>query len=211
MLHAVIPLKDPARGKSRLRAVLSADERARLSVTMLAEVATCLLAVRAIRAVHVVTPQEANVPRGCRFIADRGGGLNAALGQAAAVLSAQGATALLVCAADVPSVSPADVRELIELSHTTAVVAATDWHGEGTNALLMTPADAIAPRFGRASLAAHAAAAQRAGRSFRGLSRPGLAHDIDAPDQLPELLRRDAARYGFLRAALERHGARRVR
>lgn len=203
MLHALIPLKDPAHGKSRLQSQLPAAERTRLSLTMLEQVSACLLASPEIAAVHVVTPSPEHVPAGCHFIAERAQGLNAALEQSLPLLAGLGATRVLIATADVPFVCAPDVQALLAAAAHAHVVAAPDWRGEGTNALLLTPPGCIATRFGAASLAAHERAARQAGRRFLAVRCAGLAQDIDAAEQLAELLRREPLRYGFLRARLE--------
>ncbi|HST41030.1 MAG TPA: hypothetical protein VLK58_16060, partial [Conexibacter sp.] len=59
--------------------------------------------------------------------------------------------------------------------------------GTGTNALLLSPPDAIAPAFGAGSCARHVAAARRAGATCRVLRLPSIALDLDTPDDLEAL------------------------
>ena len=58
-----------------------------------------------------------------------------------------------------------------------------DRHGRGTNALLVSPPDAIAVAFGSGSRAAHLAAAEAAGATSVELDGP-LGLDVDTPDDL---------------------------
>src|SRR3546814_19459831 len=63
-------------------------------------------------------------------------------------------------------------------------VIATDSHRIGTNALLFRPPLTIAYCYGSDSLAAHRRAAHAAGLTSNVIDRPGLARDIDMPEDL---------------------------
>jgi 2-phospho-L-lactate guanylyltransferase len=63
------------------------------------------------------------------------------------------------------------------------VVLVTDRAGDGTNALLLAPPDAIPFRFGPGSRAAHAAASKSAGAAYVEVAGP-LDLDLDTPDDL---------------------------
>jgi 2-phospho-L-lactate/phosphoenolpyruvate guanylyltransferase len=67
------------------------------------------------------------------------------------------------------------------------VVAVPDRHGTGTNALLLTPPDAIEPSFGEGSLDRHVAAARDAGLTCSVDPLPSLVLDVDTPEDLAEL------------------------
>ena len=75
-----------------------------------------------------------------------------------------------------------------------------DHHGSGTNALLLTPPDAIAPAFGAGSFARHAARGAAAGARVRVAQAPSLELDVDTPGDL-------AALRGRSRACPERRAA----
>src|SRR5207302_7322924 len=59
-----------------------------------------------------------------------------------------------------------------------------DRHGTGTNALLLTPPDALAPSFGPGSCERHARQARAAGVAAEVVEVPSLATDIDTPEDL---------------------------
>jgi 2-phospho-L-lactate/phosphoenolpyruvate guanylyltransferase len=85
------------------------------------------------------------------------------------------------------------------------VVVVPDRHGTGTNALLLTPPDAIAPAFGPDSCARHIGLAQAAGAAVRVERLPSLLLDIDTGEDLAVLRERLAgehARAPRTRAAL---------
>ena len=58
-----------------------------------------------------------------------------------------------------------------------------DRHGQGTNALVVSPPDAIAPAFGSESRAEHQRAATAAGARYLELDGP-LSLDLDTPADL---------------------------
>jgi len=68
-----------------------------------------------------------------------------------------------------------------------SVTIVPDRHGTGTNALLLSPPDAIDPSFGPGSRDRHVAAAERAGVPHRVQEVPGLALDVDTPGDLAAL------------------------
>jgi 2-phospho-L-lactate guanylyltransferase len=69
-----------------------------------------------------------------------------------------------------------------------AVLIVPDRHGTGTNALVLSPPDAIEPSFGPGSFARHMAAAERAGVPHRAEVVRTLALDVDTPADLAELV-----------------------
>ena len=78
-----------------------------------------------------------------------------------------------------------------------AVVPSRD--GAGTNALLLSPPDAMQPEFGEGSFVRHVAQAVALGLEFRVLRLPGIAADIDEPRDLDVLATaRCAERYAFI-------------
>jgi 2-phospho-L-lactate guanylyltransferase len=196
--HALIPLKHPSAGKTRLSGALRAPLRARLVTTMLRDVAERVRDTARIAEAHVLTRDAADVPAGCRHVADAGLELNQALTCAARALRASGVTSLLVLAADVPLVTVEELRALLDAAARGVLVAAPDWRGLGTNALLWDLSDSVTPCFGAGSLAAHERMAAGAGLAFAPITRPGLALDIDEPAQLRTLAQHGGPRYGFL-------------
>ena len=81
---AVVPVRAPGEGKSRLAGILSPRRRADLVRGMLARVLSALGAARRIDEVWVVTPDPTlELPRGVRVLHDHGTGLNTAVQLAA--------------------------------------------------------------------------------------------------------------------------------
>ena len=62
-----------------------------------------------------------------------------------------------------------------------------DAAGRGTNAALRAPADLFPLRFGNDSFLPHLAAAKATGKPCVVLELPGIALDVDRPEDLKEL------------------------
>jgi serine/threonine-protein kinase len=93
-----------------------------------------------------------------------------------------------------PDVPP----ELAALARTAAeggpiAAFAASRSGLGTNGVALRPPDAMRLRFGEPSFDNHLAAARALGLAPRVVSLPGLALDIDAPDDIAALLERPAS------------------
>ena len=106
---ALLAVKPPHLGKSRLASVLSGAQRERLIRVMLARVLDALDAAEEIDQIAVVTPATELLPRGVIALDDPGGGLNHALGAGRRALIARGADEVLVLHADLPSLSAAAI------------------------------------------------------------------------------------------------------
>ena len=164
MTVAVVPVRILGEGKSRLAGVLSPPRRAALVHSMLRRVLAALGAARRIDRIVVVTPDEQlPLPAGIEVLHDHGTGLNAAVRLAQTQLAAQGASAMLVVAADAPQVTAEEIDRLIERSRELDVAVVPDRRGEGTNALWLRLPIRLMPQYGPGSAAAHADAARRLG------------------------------------------------
>ncbi|MCA1666730.1 MAG: 2-phospho-L-lactate guanylyltransferase, partial [Thermomicrobia bacterium] len=67
-----------------------------------------------------------------------------------------------------------------------SAVLAPDYTGSGTNALLLAPPDALPFRFGPNSFARHVAAAEQRSVPYAIARAPGIAGDVDTPDDVRE-------------------------
>jgi 2-phospho-L-lactate guanylyltransferase len=189
---ALVPIRGLESAKTRLGEDLDAEERVELVTTLLRRTLIATRDARRVAGTIVVTmdPDAAGIARDLRAVGlvERAPGLNQAIEAARSVAVARGATAVLVLPADLPSVSAAAVDELLEAAARTAVGRALvamvpDRHGAGTNALLVSPPDAIDPAFGERSHAAHVARAATAGAATVELDGP-LSLDVDTPADL---------------------------
>jgi len=189
-VHAVIPIGTLDGAKSRLGAVLDAEERRDL-VTRLAETTIrAAVATPGIAETIVITPDDQvrslALAAGARPILQRSTGLNAGLREARDEVLAAGGSALLILPIDLPRITPEALTGLLGVLADTPpplVAIVADRHGRGTNALLLAPPDIIDVCFGGDSHGAHAAAAAAAGAHLIELDGP-LSEDIDTPDDL---------------------------
>lgn len=184
----VIPVRSFEGAKSRLGAVLDAEERRALVERLLVRTVSVALATRGVAEVIVVSPDpdvlELAVACGARPVLQQSRGLNPALQEARA--AAPVAQRLLILPGDLPTVSPtilAGVLSAGDAAGTPSVCLAPDRHGRGTNALLLDPPQVIDPAFGGDSRAAHAWLASSADVPFVEVPDV-LGLDIDTPDDL---------------------------
>jgi 2-phospho-L-lactate guanylyltransferase len=195
---AIIPVKPFRAGKSRLAGLLGVDERVALNRRLFGRVLTATLAAFKPDRVIVVTADPLLLPlmrgQGLHAVEDNGGGLNAALGLACRYAAARGARAIAVLPSDLPAITADDVRALVaNLKHAPCCVIAPDEQEEGTNALALTPPTFDFFRFGPNSFQAHLDLAKTRGMTVRILRRPGLAHDLDTPDEYRRYAKERAA------------------
>jgi 2-phospho-L-lactate/phosphoenolpyruvate guanylyltransferase len=179
---AILPVKRFGRAKQRLTGGF--PDRPGLAAAMVADVLDALHAVPELDGVIVVTAQAVSARTDVQIVHDpveAGQSAAASLGIAAA----QGADRVLLVPGDCPALDPAEVSALLALDGNVVIVP--DRHGTGTNALVLTPPDAIAPAFGEGSFERHRALA--AGASFVVAEAPSLELDVDTPDDLAALRR----------------------
>jgi len=184
----VIPVRSFEGAKSRLGAVLDAEERRDLVARLLRRTIAASSSTPGVDSVIVVSPDpevlELARAAGAHPLLQRSRGLNPALQEAR--LAALSAARLLIVPGDLPSVSPAALSTLLQAGDAAGspgVVLAPDRHGRGTNALLLDPPDVIDPAFGGDSRAAHAWLASSADAAFVEVAGD-LGLDVDTPDDL---------------------------
>jgi 2-phospho-L-lactate guanylyltransferase len=188
---AVLPAKDFSRAKQRLRSGLDPQSREELAEAMLLDVLEALGSTTVEQIIVVSAGPRARElahAYGATAIEDREQGHNPAAAQGVRAAIALGAQRALLVPGDCPALEPTEVDELIARPATSpSVVIVPDRHGTGTNALLLTPPDALAPSFGPDSCARHLEHAREAEIDAEVVHVPSLALDIDTPDDLGAL------------------------
>jgi 2-phospho-L-lactate/phosphoenolpyruvate guanylyltransferase len=192
-LTAVVPVGSLEGAKSRLGDRLDAEERQQLVIELLDRTVRAAGGSPRVASVVVVSPDPAALrvasAAGASPIRQADSGLNEGLRTAARWALADGATALLILAGDLPAITAETVRAVVEgaagaLEPGRPLVAlVADRHGRGTNVLLVSPPDAIRFAFGPSSRTAHLAEANAAGATTVELDGP-LSLDLDLPDDL---------------------------
>lgn len=198
-IWAAVAFKGTVGGKRRLAGLLDESERAALGLAMLDDLLDALLAVRIIKRVLMVTPDEGISGRRhdgrLRVVPDASDGsatgessLNAAFAVAQRLAAAEGVTDLLLLPADLPLVSRAEIEAVLRAGGSPGIVLTPDRAASGTNALLLRPPTALTPSFGDASFERHRRLAADAGLEATIVRRPRLALDLDTPDDIAALL-----------------------
>ena len=191
---AILPIKSFGAAKQRLASALGSGSRRALAQAMFSDVLSSLRRVPSLDSIAVVTAdvEAKSAAWDSRILVLDD---DARAGQSAATvtgiryaLAARFDRALLV-PGDTPLLDPGEVESLLRRSaaERVEVTIVPDRHGEGTNALLLAPADAIEPSFGPGSLERHVEAARAGGRSHRIESPSSLLHDVDTPEDLADL------------------------
>lgn len=186
---ALVPVRAPSNGKTRLAGALTEPDRAALVGAMLTDVAAALSASTvAATVVAAGGPEAATVASalGLDVILDPPGGVGLDAALAAAAASLDRSSRLLVVAADLPTLTSEEVDLL--LAEDAVVVVAPTLDG-GTGGLLRTPADAIPTAYGAGSAARHLELARQRGHVAKRLALPGFARDVDTVADLRPLLR----------------------
>ena len=184
---AVVPVKQFASAKTRLHTVLSSASRAAIARSMARDVLAALAAARRLDGCLVTGGEDARrlaAETGCDWLSDDGAAdMSTAISMAAAQLGKKGVRTMLVIPGDLPALRADDIDELLSMHHGGVSLCRAARDG-GTNALLLTPPDAIDPHFGQNSARLHLQAAVRAGLSCQQLTLPAFARDIDTPQDL---------------------------
>ncbi|MFC4000599.1 2-phospho-L-lactate guanylyltransferase [Prauserella oleivorans] len=185
----IVPMKPPHAGKSRLRGVLGAPDRAdchaALVLALAEDTVAAALATPGVRRVVVVSgdPAALAVVRelGAELLAeDAPAGLNAALRAGERLVRADDPDAVVgALQADLPALRPAELAAATAEAGRRRAFAA-DRHGTGTTLLLSAPGEPLDPRFGPDSARDHA----RSGAVALGLTAPSLRADVDTPADL---------------------------
>lgn len=196
---AIIPVKRFGQAKQRLLETLDRPQRAALVKAMLTDVLRATTAAEDIERVIVVTAEGraerialAHARRVTTPIEvfqeqdDRGHPEAATLGIVRAKALGAGCVALLP--GDCPLLDAAELDAALERMGPGRVAVVPDRHGTGTNALLMSPPDAIGPGFGPESRERHTDRAEQAGYEVAVEPLASLALDVDTPDDLEALV-----------------------
>ena len=189
-LWAIVPVKPLRWGKSRLAGVLSQEERKDLNSHLLIHTLETLNAIPEIEHVLVISrdPAALSLARshGARTVQENGAPeLNIALARATIVAKNYSTSGVLIMPADLPLITPEDVRAILDLAiDPPVVVLVPDRHRSGTNALLVCPVGLIEYDFGPGSFQRHCERANQVGARLEICELPSIALDMDLPEDL---------------------------
>jgi 2-phospho-L-lactate guanylyltransferase len=195
-IYAVIPAKGGSQAKSRLAPGHSMQFRSGLARAMLQDVLEALSQTPELTGVVVVTEDlilaEVAASYGARVIKE-----GARDGQTGAVLAGaqrlrqEGAAGVLAVPGDIPLVTSREVSQLFAVHGSGTAVSMVPAHDHrGTNAILMTPADAFKPAFGNDSFRPHLEMARSLGIEPKVIELQGIGLDIDTASDLDRLMQK---------------------
>jgi len=187
----LVPVKNLADAKQRLSPLLSAEQRVALAQAMCEDVLQVLAHWQGRPAVAVVTNDPFARGLATRFsfdvVPDDNSGETSAIEMATAVCRERGAKTTLVVPADIPLIDAAELQAIAERAPAGGAVLVPDAARRGTNAAWRSPGDLFPLRFGNDSFLPHFAAAKATGLPCVVLELPGIARDVDRPEDLREL------------------------
>lgn len=204
---AVVPVKDTASAKQRLAPVLPPALRQALALAMLEDVLAALAKVTGLAGRLIVTTDPAARMLAARYDCEcmkegAADGHTGAVTAAARRLAREGRAGMLTLPGDIPLVTPSEIGRLIAAHRPAPSFTIAPSHDErGSNAILMSPPDVVALRFGEDSFFPHLAACEARGIAPSIVKLPGIALDIDNPTDLAHFARlRSQTRAGRLLA-----------
>jgi|HubBroStandDraft_6_1064221.scaffolds.fasta_scaffold82619_2 2-phospho-L-lactate guanylyltransferase len=189
-IWAVVPVKDTALAKQRLAAAVPSQLRQALMLAMLEDVLAALAEAPGLAGRLVVTTDPAATRLAARYnaismIEGAHDGHTGAVAAAARRLAAQDATGMLTVPGDIPLVTAEEIGRLLAAHRPAPAFTIAPSHDElGSNAVLVSPPEAVPLRFGDDSFFPHLAAARAHGIAPTVLHLPGIALDIDNPEDL---------------------------
>jgi 2-phospho-L-lactate guanylyltransferase len=189
----LIPIKNTSGAKQRLASILDQDSRTRLAQAMLHDVLSALYEWKDRPSVGIVTSDAYAIQLASEYrfeiIPDpENPGETGAIEMATQVCVARGEDSTLVIPADIPLIQAWELEEIYKVAPVQGTVLVPAGDARGTNAAFRRPANLFPLRFGNDSFKPHHAAAQATGQPCVILNLPGIAVDVDNPEDLQGLI-----------------------
>lgn len=198
---AVLPIKRLDNAKRRLAVEFNAGTRRAIAEAMFSDVLVALRRSTLVEQVIVVSgdhgAQRIAGGYGAIVAESEDQGHNEAARRGIDEALKLGADRVLLVPGDCPTMDPRQLDELISIPvQPPSALIVPDRHGTGTNALLLTPPTTLGPSFGPGSHERHHREAAAAGVHAQTVEVPGLALDIDTPEDLAAVRERLDATHG---------------
>lgn len=197
----VVPMKDPFASKSRLSEAMSVAQRAALARLLFRQTLRVLQQVQrdwhhfdiaVMTASNAAEEIAANL--GVPVLAEgKAGSLSKAADRAAAWAKADGYRALAILPADLAAPEPDDIRRFLSQGRDTGQPVICPSTDMGTNAIMVSPPDAITFAYGPDSALKHQRALEDAGMTPILMPLDSLRFDVDTTACLDEAARQDPA------------------
>ena len=194
-LWAVVPVKERVSAKERLAPILRPEARQALALAMLEDVLAAVTAAPGIAGLLVVTVDAEASQRAARYgaqVTELGArdGHTGAVTAGARLLITEGRGGMLTVPGDIPLVTPAAIAGMLGAHLPTPSFTIVPSHDErGSNAIACSPPDAVPLRFGEDSFYPHLRAAKACGIQPSVVYLPGIALDIDNPEDVVSFMR----------------------
>jgi 2-phospho-L-lactate guanylyltransferase len=189
-LWAVVPVKERITAKERLAPILRPQARQALALAMFEDVLAAVTAAPGIAELLVVTVDAEAGQLAARYgarMTELGArdGHTGAVTAAGRLLAAEGRAGMVTLPGDIPLVTPAEVAGVVAAHPPAPAFTIVPSHDErGSNAIACSPPDAVPLRFGDDSFYPHLQAAEACGIRPNVLYLPGIALDIDNPEDV---------------------------
>ena len=193
-IWAALPVKEFTGAKQRLSSLLTPTQREALAETMLEDVLSALAgASLAGIIVNTLDPRATALAQryGAMVITDDArSGHTGAVAAVARLLAREGRAGMLAIPGDIPRVTAAEIDAVIAVRAPAPSFTIAPAHDEqGSNAVLCCPPEVMQLRFGDNSYFPHLNAARGRGLTPTIIPQPGIALDIDHPEDLHAVLR----------------------
>jgi 2-phospho-L-lactate guanylyltransferase len=188
----LIPVKNLSAAKQRLASVLDQAARTELAQAMLHDVVGAIAAWLGRPPSALVTSDPFAIALAHQYdfeiIPDPANpGETGAIEMATRLCVQRGVAYTLVIPADIPVIKAIELQQILARAPEGGSVLVPAADGRGTNAAFRRPADLFPLRFGNDSFKPHLAAAQATGKPCEVLRFPGIALDVDNPEDLQDL------------------------
>lgn len=196
-IFALVPVKKFESSKSRLEAILSVDERIKLSGLLLMNTISVLEKSSAISEIVVVSSDEQAIEiarrsdvKVLREVKDHG--VNAAIALADDYSSKNGAHATIVIPQDLPLLTAADVNMLCRIAESPnrCLVICPSMRFDGSNALLRKPPGLLRTHYEEDSFHAHIRAATQFGIPIKVFLSQRIMIDLDCIEDIKILMKK---------------------
>jgi 2-phospho-L-lactate guanylyltransferase len=204
MKTVLLPVKEFSNAKQRLAAAFDSQTRSALARAMLTDVLNALRRARTPERVVVFTAADEVVqmvePFGFKTVLERSvDGHSAAVNQLLAEFSPT-SSHILSIAGDLPRLMPSEIDFVLSAaSEPVTLIPSRDW--TGTNGVLFLPPAKINMEYGEGSFRRHLSKVSAAGLRSDVMDLPGIAFDIDTPEDLQAFCedpRKDSETWRFL-------------
>jgi len=204
MKTVLLPVKDFADAKQRLIPVLEPSVRAGLARAMCIDVLNVLARTRVPERVVVVTAADEVIqmalPFGFEVVFERSvEGHSAVVNHMVSELLPS-SSRILSIASDLPRLVPSEVDFALDAAtEPVTLIPSRDW--TGTNGIVFIPPARIVLEYGEGSFRRHLSKAAAAGHRADVMNLPGIAFDVDTPDDLKLFLddpRKDSETWRYL-------------